>query len=115
MCFHRYDVEFVFWKGVNLVIADTLSSAYLTTSEWIVDECHRVLLLSTIGEADIPDIRLQEVRNFVPKDSDLQALIEGILMDNRKTNRICRKVSVSILIFLGHWWYKIAKLTMCKM
>jgi hypothetical protein len=79
MRFHRYDVEFVFEKRVNLVIADTLSRAYLATTEGSVDGRHKILLLSTIGDTDMPDIRLQEIRNSVAKDSDMQTLIEVII------------------------------------
>jgi hypothetical protein len=75
MGFHIYYVELMFEKVVNLVIADTLSRADLATTEGNVDECHRILLLSTIGETDVPNIRQRRIGNSVAKDSDMQIFI----------------------------------------
>ncbi|XP_062603216.1 uncharacterized protein K02A2.6-like [Saccostrea cucullata] len=78
MRYFRYDVEFVFEKGVNLVIADTLSRAFLMTTEGSVDERHRILSVSTLQENDVPDVRIQEIKDMTAKDSEMQTLADTI-------------------------------------
>jgi hypothetical protein len=70
MRFHRYDVEFLFEKGENLVLVDMLSKAYLLTTKESVDERHMTLLFSAIRETDMPNISLHEICNPVAKDFD---------------------------------------------
>jgi hypothetical protein len=77
MRFYRYDVEFVFVKGVNLVLADTLSRAYLDTSIGNLDERARIMSVNTFG--DIPDARLEEIREATLGDESLQTIINLVL------------------------------------
>ncbi|KAL5017694.1 hypothetical protein ScPMuIL_005222, partial [Solemya velum] len=77
MRYNRYDVEFSFVKGVNLVLADTLSRAHLDTSTGNLDERARIMSVNMFG--DIPDARLDEIREATLGDANLQTVIDFVL------------------------------------
>ncbi|XP_060074979.1 uncharacterized protein K02A2.6-like [Ylistrum balloti] len=70
MKLYRYDVEFQFLKGTSLVIADTLSRAFL-------DEARQRIMNIRVHE-DIPDVRLEEIRKTTLADPELQVLADVI-------------------------------------
>lgn len=67
----RYDIEFRFLKGEKLVIADTLSRAYVADP---AKDRSRVMCVNE----DLSDSRLKEIREETLNDQALQALIENI-------------------------------------
>ena len=69
---HRYDVEFEYVEGKKLVIADTVSRAYLQEPEHQV----RSMSISTLG--GIPDKTIQEIVEATKKDDGMQILLEVI-------------------------------------
>ncbi|CAC5375560.1 unnamed protein product [Mytilus coruscus] len=71
----RYDIEFRFVKGVNLVLADTLSRAFLENDNTTKTE-RPIMQVNTFE--DIPDARLQEVRTATAEDAELQTLVNII-------------------------------------
>ncbi|XP_014675268.1 PREDICTED: uncharacterized protein K02A2.6-like [Priapulus caudatus] len=76
MRYNRYDVEFVFIKGVNLVLADTLSRAHLDSQQGNHDDRLRIMAVQVFG--NIPDARLEEIREATNSDDSLQVIIELI-------------------------------------
>ncbi|XP_069128626.1 uncharacterized protein [Argopecten irradians] len=70
MKLYRYDVEFRFLKGTSLVIADTLSRAYL-------DEARPRIMDIEVNE-DISDKWLREICDATSSDPDLQILMNTI-------------------------------------
>ena len=74
MRFNRYDVNFVFVKGTNLHIADTLSRAHLDSVEGNQDDRARIYAF-----AEIPDKRLDEIREATLRDTSLQTVIKLVL------------------------------------
>ncbi|VDI75828.1 Hypothetical predicted protein [Mytilus galloprovincialis] len=70
----RYDIEFRFVKGVNLVLADTLSRAYLENDNATETARPRIMQINTFE--DIPDARLQEIRTATEEDTELQKLVK---------------------------------------
>ena len=87
MRYHRYDVLFVFVKGTDLLIADTLSRAHQDDSGNDQDDRARIMNVHVFG--DIPDKRLDEIREVTSCDSSLQAVmklvLEGWPADKRRT------------------------------
>ena len=73
----RYDVNFVFVKGTSLQIADTLSRAHLDSVEGNQDDCARIMNIYAIAE--IPDKRLDEIREATLRDTSLQTVIKLVL------------------------------------
>ncbi|XP_064624557.1 uncharacterized protein K02A2.6-like [Lineus longissimus] len=69
MRLYRYDVEFRFLEGTKLVIADTLSRAYLGTQE----ERPRIMNVDIFEH--FPDARVNEVREATKTDTALQAVL----------------------------------------
>ena len=69
MRLHRYDVDFHFLKGTDLVIADTLSRAVVNCSE----ERPRIMAIDCF--TNISDARLEEVREVTSRDSSMQTLM----------------------------------------
>ncbi|XP_064622514.1 uncharacterized protein K02A2.6-like [Lineus longissimus] len=69
MRLHRYDVDFQFLKGSELVIADTLSRAFLET----LDERPRVMNIDFFP--NISDARLEEVRDVTVRDPTTKTLM----------------------------------------
>ena len=72
----RYDVEFRFVKGVNLILADTLSRAFLENDATVESERPRIMQVNSFE--DVPDARLQEVRNATEEDCELQILMQTV-------------------------------------
>ena len=70
---HRYDVEFRFIKGSKLIVADTLSRAYIDSKE----DVSKVLNIKWFH--NIPDVRLHEIQQATMKDASLQQLKDYIL------------------------------------
>ncbi|KAK3091320.1 hypothetical protein FSP39_018897 [Pinctada imbricata] len=70
---HRYNIEFQYLKGEKLVIADTLSRAFLQEDQ---DDRPRIFM-STVNE-DISDERLDEIREATRNDFSMRKLINTI-------------------------------------
>jgi hypothetical protein len=71
----RYDIEFRFVKGVNLIVADALSRAFVC-----YDNCEQRPRIMNVNAFDnLPDARLLEVKNATEKDANLQFVTELIL------------------------------------
>lgn len=67
MKLNRYDIVFKFLKGKELVIADTLSRAYINEETET-----RLDIFMVQVNSDLNDSRLQEIREATAKDPDLQ-------------------------------------------
>jgi hypothetical protein len=65
---HRYDMDFHFLKGSELIIADTLSRAYIDSP----DLRPRIMKINFFP--NISDVRLQEVREATSRDVSLKTL-----------------------------------------
>lgn len=87
MRYHRYDVDFVFVKGTDLLLADTLSRAHLDDSGEDQGDRARIMNVNVFG--DIPDKRLDEIRETTSSDASLQTVmklvLEGWPADKRET------------------------------
>ena len=77
MRLNRYDVNFVFVKGTRLHIADTLSRAHLDSVEGNQDD--RARIMNIYAFAEIPDKRLDEIREATLPDTSLQTVIKLVL------------------------------------
>lgn len=73
MRLNRYDIVFKFLKGKELVIVDTMSSAYINEKTET-----RLDIFMVQMNSDLNDSRLQEIRQATAKDPDLQELIDTI-------------------------------------
>ncbi|XP_061190532.1 uncharacterized protein K02A2.6-like [Saccostrea echinata] len=73
MKLNRYDIVFKFLKGKDLVIADTLSRAYLDEPTE-----KRLDIFMVQVNPNLNDSRLMEIKEATAKDPDLQDLIETI-------------------------------------
>ena len=71
--YHRYDVHFVFLKGTDLLIADTLSRAHQDDSGNDQGDRARIINVSVFG--DIPDKR-HEIREATSCDASLQLVMK---------------------------------------
>ena len=66
----RYDIEFRFVKGVNLIVADALSRAFVCDDK--DDDCEQRPCIMNVNAFDnFPDARLLEVKNATKKDANL--------------------------------------------
>lgn len=74
MRYHRYDVHFVFVKGSDLLIADTLSRAHQGDSGNDQGDRARIMNVSVFG--DIPDKRPDEIREVTSCDASLQSVMK---------------------------------------
>ena len=81
--YHRYDVHFVFVKGTDLLTADTLSRAHQDDSGKDQGDRARIMNVSVFG--DIPDKRLDEIREATSCDASLQLVMQLAL--ERKASR----------------------------
>jgi len=77
MRYLRYDINFVFVKGTDLHLADRLSRAHLYSSEGNQDTRARIINVNEFG--DIPDKRLDEIREATSRDASLQTVIKLVL------------------------------------
>lgn len=73
MKLNRYDIVFKFLKEKELVIADTLSRAYINEKAET-----RLDIFMVQVNSDLNDSRLQEIREATAEDPDLQELIDTI-------------------------------------
>ena len=74
----RYDIEFRFVKGVNLIVADALSRAFVCNDS--DDDCEQRPRIMNVNAFDnFPDARLLEVKNATEKDANFQSVTELIL------------------------------------
>ncbi len=71
---HRYNMDFHFLKGSELVIADTLSRAYIDSPDL------RPRILAITFFPDISDARLQEVKEATSRDMALKTL-QSLILD----------------------------------
>ena len=72
MRYHRYDVDFVLVKGTDLPLADTLSRGHLDDSGDDQGDRARIMNVNEFG--DIPDKRLNEIRDATLCDASLQTV-----------------------------------------
>ena len=75
--YNRYDVNYVFVKGGELNLADTLNRAHLDSMEGNQD--NRVRIINVYAFGDIPDERLNEIRTLTSRDMFLQTVMKLIL------------------------------------
>ena len=68
MRYNRYDVNVVFVKGTCLHIVDTLSRAHLDSVEGNQDDRARIINITSF--ADVPDKRLDEIRDATLRDNN---------------------------------------------
>ena len=73
---NRYKFDFVYVKGSNLTIADSLSRAYLKSVEGNFSERLRILSLKIAETCDVPDARFLEIREATEVDNEMQMLKE---------------------------------------
>ena len=93
MCYNRYDVNFVFGKGTNLHLADTLSKAHMDSVEGNQDD--RAQNLNINAFADIPGKRLDKIREATLRDANLQTAVQLVLEGWPRT----RQTQYSLLCF----------------
>ncbi|KAL9969645.1 hypothetical protein ACROYT_G021882 [Oculina patagonica] len=79
MQYHRYDVNFVFVKGTDLLIADTLSRAHPDDSDSGNDQGERARIKNVNVFGDIPGKRLDEIREAISCDASLQTVMKLVL------------------------------------
>ena len=77
MRYHRYDIQFVFVKGTNLLIADTLRRAHQENTGDNQNDRARIMNVNVFG--DIPDKRLDEIREATLCDASLQVVTKLVL------------------------------------
>ena len=77
MKLYRYNFDFQFVKGSDLILADTLSRAYLDSYEGATEERPRIMNIDCF--ADVPDARLSEVRVATASDPISESLKKLIL------------------------------------
>ena len=98
MRYHRYNVHFVFVKGTDLLIADTLSRAHQDDSGNEQGDHTRIMNVSVFG--DILDKRLDEIREATSCDASLQSVmklvLEGWPEDKRETP-VCAPIKVKVV------------------
>ena len=76
MKLYRYDTEFHFVKGVDLVLGDMLSGNFENSEQ---EELTRTRIFGVNIVEHFPDTTLEEVRKATAKDESLQLLIKVIL------------------------------------
>ena len=98
MRYHRYDIQFVFEKGTNLLIADTLSRAHQENTGDNQDNRTRIMNVNAFG--DIPDKRLGEIREATLCDASLQVVTKLVLegWQQRSVELLC--VHCRILMYM---------------
>ena len=78
MRLHRYDIQFRYVPGSKLVIADTLSRAYVKAKEDSNQDSMIMNVVLNSNEEEIPDTRREEIRQAIKTDDELLELIEII-------------------------------------
>ena len=77
MRFHRYDVHFAFVEGTDLLIADTLSRAHREDSG--NDQGDRAGIVNVNVWSDIPEKRLDDIREVTSSDAGPQSVMKLVL------------------------------------
>ena len=77
MRYHRYDFHFTFVKGSDSLIADTLSRAHQDYSGNDQGDRARIKNVNVFG--DIPDKRLDEIRELTSSDASRQSVMKLVL------------------------------------
>ena len=77
MKLYRYDFDFQYVKGTDLILADTLSRAYLDTYEGAHDDRPRIMTVNMLDS--IPDARLEEVWEATSCDPVMGTLMNLII------------------------------------
>ena len=77
MRYHRYDIQFVFVKGANLLIGDTLSRDHQENARDDQDDRARIMNVNVFD--DIPEKRLDEIREATSCDASLQVVMKLVL------------------------------------
>lgn len=85
MKLYRYNIEFQFIKGSELILADTLSRAF-TDNDTEEFTSTRVLGIGVTEE--FPDARIEEIKNATAEDPVLQTLIDYIVHGWPDKNKI---------------------------
>ena len=85
MRLYRYDVTFEYVPGNKLIIADTLSRAFVETDELDQFSNQRIMTVYDMLE-DLPDARCEEIRQATVNDPLLQRLI-NIIKDGWPDNK----------------------------
>ena len=67
----RYDIDFQFVKGSDLIIADTLSFAFVETNK---DEIEHPKICKVNTFEKIPDAQITEIHHATVNDTDMQKL-----------------------------------------
>jgi len=75
MRLHKYDITFQYVPGRSLVLADTLSRAFPTQRN---SQEHCVHAMNSGALPDIPDQRLQEIRNATETNEEARQLLQTI-------------------------------------
>ncbi len=77
MRYHRYDVNFVFVKGTDLLIADKLSRAHPDNGGNDQGDRARIMNVNVFG--DIPDKQLDEIHEAISCGTSLQTVMKLVL------------------------------------
>ena len=75
----RYDIEFQFVKGTDLVIADALSRDFIDTDERDENETERLRICEVSVFEQFPDARISEIKDATKNDSVMQKLINVVI------------------------------------
>ena len=110
----RYDVTITYKRGTTLVLADTLSRAYLPETEEDPTLAERVFHTNTGQEIElveagsevvgISDERLQEIAEHTAADSSLQQLKMSSRTAGQTGAAVCRSVSSHTSMWGMSWW-----------
>ena len=68
---YKYDINFQFIEGSKLIIADTLSRAFIDDTER-----PNIMNIDNIKDNDVPDARLREIKDATSRDNDLNVVLE---------------------------------------
>lgn len=71
MRLYKYDIDFQFIEGSKLIIADTLSRAFIDDTER-----PNIMNIDNVKDNDVPDARLREIRDATSRDNDLNVVLE---------------------------------------
>ena len=75
----RYDIEFQFVKGTDLVIADALSRDFIDTDQRDENETERLRICEVSVFEQFPDARISKIKDATKNDSVMQKLINAVI------------------------------------
>lgn len=75
----RYDIEFKFVKGTDLVSADALSHDFIDTEQRDENETERLRVCEVSVFEQFPDARMSEIKDATKNDSVMQKLIYVVI------------------------------------